>query len=147
VAALGRPGNAGGLLLSGIFVSSVVSRLRFSGARQRGANILEDLGLVTFVGIVGINAGASLLANSPGGGLQDLRRRFIACTIPPFVTWALGFHLFKINRRADGRRRGARSHSGPAGRLPRRSAPRSRGWVPCRLCVSGVLLTVLAILP
>ena len=60
-------GNAGGLLLSGIFVSSVVSRLRFFGSTPNAArNILEDLGLVTFVAIVGINAGASLLAQLTG---------------------------------------------------------------------------------
>jgi len=39
---------------------------------------------------------------------------FIACTIPPFVTWALGFHLFKINPAVlMGGVAGARSHSGP----------------------------------
>ena len=55
-------GNAGGLLLSGIIVSSLVSRLRFFGSTPNAArNVLEDLGLVTFIAIVGINAGATLL--------------------------------------------------------------------------------------
>src|SRR5213078_4748618 len=60
-------GNAGGLLLSGIFVSSAVSRLRFFGSTPNAArNILEDLGLVTFIAIVGINAGSTLLAQLTG---------------------------------------------------------------------------------
>src|SRR5688572_33002083 len=60
-------GNAGGLLLSGILVSSVVSRLRFFGSTPNAArNILEDLGLVTFIAIVGINAGATLLEQLTG---------------------------------------------------------------------------------
>ena len=43
-------GNAGGLLLSGVIVSSIVSRLRFFGNTPNAArNILEDLGLVIFV--------------------------------------------------------------------------------------------------
>ncbi|MFX5776577.1 hypothetical protein ABTE06_19730, partial [Acinetobacter baumannii] len=39
-------GNAGGLLVSGIIVSSIVSRLRFFGNTPNAArNILEDMGL------------------------------------------------------------------------------------------------------
>jgi putative transport protein len=46
-------GNAGGLLVSGVLVSSVVSRLRFFGNTPNAArNVLEDLGLVVFVAIV-----------------------------------------------------------------------------------------------
>ena len=52
-------GNAGGLLVSGIIVSSLVSRLRFFGNTPNAArNVLEDLGLVVFIAIVGVNAGA-----------------------------------------------------------------------------------------
>ena len=47
-------GNAGGLLVSGVIVSSFVSRLRFFGNTPTAArNVLEDLGLVVFVAIVG----------------------------------------------------------------------------------------------
>ena len=60
-------GNAGGLLVSGILVSSLQSRLRFFGNTPNAArNILEDLGLVVFVAIVGINAGNSLLSQLSG---------------------------------------------------------------------------------
>jgi putative transport protein len=139
-------GNAGGLLLSGIIVSSVVSRLRFFGSTPNAArNILEDLGLVTFVGIVGINAGASLLSQLTGVvALKIFLVGFIACTIPPFVTWALGFHLFKVNPAVlMGGVAGARSHSGPC-REAAKEIGSSVPWVgfPVGYAVSGVLLTV-----
>ncbi len=139
-------GNAGGLLLSGIFVSSAVSRLRFFGSTPNAArNILEDLGLVTFVGIVGINAGASLLAQLTGVvALKIFIVGFIACTIPPFVTWALGYHLFKINPAVlMGGVAGARSHSGPC-REAAKEIGSSVPWVgfPVGYAVSGVLLTI-----
>jgi putative transport protein len=139
-------GNAGGLLLSGIIVSSVVSRLRFFGSTPNAArNILEDLGLVTFVGIVGINAGASLLAQLTGAvALKIFIVGFIACTIPPFVTWAIGFHVFRINPAVlMGGVAGARSHSGPC-REAAKEIGSSVPWVgfPVGYAVSGVLLTV-----
>jgi putative transport protein len=139
-------GNAGGLLLSGILVSSVVSRLRFFGSTPNAArNILEDLGLVTFVGIVGINAGASLLAQLTGAvALKIFVVGFLASTIPPFVTWALGYHLFKVNAAVlMGGVAGARSHSGPAREAAKEIAS-SVPWVgfPVGYAVSGVLLTV-----
>jgi putative transport protein len=139
-------GNAGGLLLSGIFVSSAVSRLRFFGSTPNAArNILEDLGLVTFVGIVGINAGASLLAQLTGVvALKIFLVGFIACTVPPFVTWALGYHLFKVNPAVlMGGVAGARSHSGPC-REAAKEINSSVPWVgfPVGYAVSGVLLTV-----
>jgi putative transport protein len=139
-------GNAGGLLLSGIFVSSAVSRLRFFGSTPNAArNILEDLGLVTFVGIVGINAGASLLAQLTGViAVKIFLVGFIASTVPPFITWALGYHLFKVNPAVlMGGVAGARSHSGPA-REAAKEIGSSVPWVgfPVGYAVSGVLLTV-----
>ena len=139
-------GNAGGLLLSGILVSSIVSRLRFFGSTPNAArNVLEDLGLVTFVGIVGINAGASLLAQLTGAvAVKIFAVGFIASTIPPFVTWALGYHVFKINPAVlMGGVAGARSHSGPA-REAAKEIGSSVPWVgfPVGYAVSGVLLTV-----
>jgi putative transport protein len=139
-------GNAGGLLLSGILVSSVVSRLRFFGSTPNAArNILEDLGLVTFVGIVGINAGASLLAQLTGAvAVKIFLVGFIASTVPPFVTWALGYHVFRINPAVlMGGVAGARSHSGPC-REAAKEIGSSVPWVgfPVGYAVSGVLLTV-----
>jgi putative transport protein len=52
-----RSGKAGGLLVSGVILSSVTSRFGFFGNTPATAhNVLEDLGLVAFVAIVGINA-------------------------------------------------------------------------------------------
>jgi putative transport protein len=139
-------GNAGGLLLSGIIVSSVVSRLRFFGSTPNAArNILEDLGLVTFIAIVGINAGATLLAQLTGSiAVKILVTGFVASTIPPVLTWAIGYHLFKINPAVlMGGVAGARSHSGPA-REAAKEIDSSVPWVgfPVGYAVSGVLLTV-----
>jgi len=139
-------GNAGGLLLSGIFVSSAVSRLRFFGSTPNAArNILEDLGLVTFIAIVGINAGATLLEQLTGAiALKIFLVGFIASTIPPFITWAIGYHFFKVNPAVlMGGVAGSRSHSGPC-REAAKEINSSVPWVgfPVGYAVSGVLYTV-----
>ena len=139
-------GNAGGLLLSGVIVSSAVSRLRFFGNTPNAArNILEDLGLVVFVAIVGVNAGNSLLAQLTGAiALKIFLIGFVACSIPPFIVWAIGYHLFKINPAVlMGGVAGARSHSGPC-----REAAVEIGstvpWIgfPVAYALSGIMLTV-----
>ena len=112
-------GNAGGLLVSGVIVSSLASRLRFFGNTPNAArNILEDLGLVVFVAIVGINAGNSLLAQLTGAlALKIFLVGFIACTMPPIIVWAIGCHVFKINPAVlMGGVAGARCHSRPVPR-------------------------------
>jgi len=139
-------GNAGGLLLSGVIVSSIVSRLRFFGNTPNAArNVLEDLGLVVFVAIVGVNAGAGLLAQLTGAvALKIFIVGFIACSIPPFIVWAIGFHFFKINPAVlMGGVAGARSHSGPC----REAAVEIQStvpWIgfPVGYAVSGILLTI-----
>jgi putative transport protein len=139
-------GNAGGLLLSGILVSSVVSRLRYFGSTPNAArNILEDLGLVTFIAIVGINAGATLLEQLTGSiAIKIFVAGFVASTVPPFVTWAIGYHVFKINPAVlMGGVAGSRSHSGPA-REAAKEIDSTVPWVgfPVGYAVSGVLYTV-----
>lgn len=139
-------GNAGGLLVSGVIVSSVASRLRFFGNTPNAArNILEDLGLIVFVAIVGINAGNSLLTQLTGVlALKIFLVGFIACSIPPVIVWALGYHVFKMNPAVlMGGVAGARSHSGPC----REAAVEIKSnvpWIgfPVAYAVSGVLLTV-----
>ena len=139
-------GNAGGLLVSGIIVSSLVSRVRFFGNTPNAArNILEDMGLIFFVAIVGVNAGANLLSQLNGTvALKIFGLGFVACTIPPFIVWAIGFHLFKINPAIlMGGVAGARSHSGPA-REAAKEIDSSVPWIgfPVAYAVSGILLTV-----
>jgi putative transport protein len=139
-------GNAGGLLVSGIIVSSIVSRLRFFGSTPNAArNILEDLGLVVFIAIVGVNAGAGLISQLTGTvALYIFIAGFIVTTIPPFLVWAIGYHWMKINPAVlMGGVAGARSHSGPA-REAAKEIGSSVPWIgfPVGYAVSGVLLTV-----
>lgn len=139
-------GNAGGLLVSGVIVSSVVSRLRFFGNTPNAArNILEDLGLLVFIAIVGINAGAGLLSQLSGKvALFIFIAGFICTTIPPILVWAIGYHWMKINPAVlMGGVAGARSHSGPA-REASKEIGSSVPWIgfPVGYAVSGVLLTV-----
>lgn len=139
-------GNAGGLLVSGVIVSSIASRLRFFGNTPAAArNVLEDLGLVVFVAIVGINAGNSLLAQLTGAlALKIFLVGFVACSVPPIIVWAIGYHVFRINPAVlMGGVAGARSHSGPC----REAAVEIQSnvpWIgfPVGYAVSGVLLTV-----
>jgi putative transport protein len=139
-------GNAGGLLVAGVIVSSLVSRLRFFGNTPTAArNVLEDLGLVVFIAIVGVNAGATLLAQLTGSiALYIFIAGFIVCTIPPILVWIIGYHFFKINPAVlMGGVAGARSHSGPA-REAAKEIDSSVPWIgfPVGYAVSGVLLTV-----
>ena len=139
-------GNAGGLLVSGVIVSSIVSRLRFFGSTPNAArNILEDLGLIVFIAIVGVNAGAGLISQLTGQvALYIFIAGFIVTTIPPILVWAIGYHWMKINPAIlMGGVAGARSHSGPA-REAAKEIGSSVPWIgfPVGYAVSGVLLTV-----
>jgi putative transport protein len=139
-------GNAGGLLVSGIIVASISSRLRFFGSTPNAArNVLEDLGLVVFVAIVGLNAGATLLEQLTGAiALKIFIVGFVACTVPPFIVWAIGYHLLKTNPAVlMGVTAGARSHSGPC-REAAKEIDSSVPWIgfPVAYAVSGVLLTI-----
>jgi putative transport protein len=139
-------GNAGGLLVSGVIVSSLVSRLRFFGNTPNAArNILEDLGLIVFIGIVGINAGAALVSQLTGKvALLIFLAGFISTTVPPFIVWAIGYHMMKINPAVlMGGVAGARSHSGPA-REAAKEIGSSVPWIgfPVAYAVSGILLTI-----
>jgi putative transport protein len=139
-------GNAGGLLVSGVIVSSLVSRLRFFGNTPNAArNILEDLGLIVFIAIVGINSGAGLVSQLTGSvAFYIFLAGFICTTIPPILVWAVGYHFMKINPAVlMGGVAGARSHSGPA-REAAKEIDSSVPWIgfPVGYAVSGVLLTV-----
>jgi putative transport protein len=98
-----------------------------------------------FVAIVGINAGNSLLSQLTGAlALKIFLVGFVACTIPPFVVWAIGLHFFKINPAVlMGGVAGARSHSGPC-REAAKEIDSTVPWIgfPVAYAISGVLLTV-----
>ncbi len=138
-------GNAGGLLVSGIIVASLSSRLRFFGSTPNAArNVLEDLGLVVFVAIVGLNSGAALLEMTGSVAVKIFLVGFVACSVPPFVAWAIGYHMMKINPALlVGTVAGARSHSGPC-REAAVELKSSVPWLgfPVAYAISGVLLTI-----
>ena len=139
-------GNAGGLLVSGVIVSSIASRLRFFGSTPNAArNILEDLGLIVFIAIVGVNAGAGLISQLSGAvAVKIFVAGFLVCSIPPVICWAIGYHWMKINPAIlMGGVAGARSHSGPA-REAAKEIGSSVPWIgfPVGYAISGVLLTV-----
>jgi len=102
------------------------------------------IGMIEFPAF-GANAGAGSLSQLTGAvALTIFIVGFIACTIPPFIVWAIGFHIFKINpAELMGGVAGARSHSGP-----RREAAveiqSSVPWIgfPVGYAVSGILLTM-----
>jgi putative transport protein len=100
---------------------------------------------VVFVCIVGINAGNSLLSQLTGAvALKIFLLGFVACSVPPFIVWAIGFHWYKLNPAVlMGGVAGARSHSGPC-REAAKEIDSSVPWVgfPVAYAVSGVLLTV-----
>jgi putative transport protein len=100
---------------------------------------------VTFIAIVGINAGATLLEQLTGAiALKIFIAGFVASTVPPFITWAIGLYIFKINPAVlMGGVAGSRSHSGPA-REAAKETGTSVPWVgfPVGYAVSGVLYTV-----
>lgn len=130
-------------------MSSISSRLRFFGNTPNAArDILEDMGLIVFVAIVGINAGASLLEQLSGAvALKIFIVGFLASTLPPFVVWAMGLYLFKINPAVlMGATAGARSHSGPA-REAAKEIDSSVPWIafPVGYAISGVLLTIFGV--
>jgi len=140
-------GNAGGLLVAGVVVSSVVSRLRFFGSTPNAArNFVEELGLVVFIAIVGINAGASLATQlSADLAMKILVAGFVTCLLPPILVWAIGLHVMKINPAIlVGGVAGARSHPGPA-REAARATGSSVPWIgfPVGYAASAILLTVL----
>lgn len=139
-------GSAGGLLISGVIVSSVSTRLRFFGNTPNAArNIIEDIGLIVFIAIVGINAGAGLMNDlSVLLALKIFMVGFFACSIPPILTWAIGFHVLKLNPAVlMGAVAGARSHSGPC-REAANEIDSNVPWVgfPVGYAIAGVLLTI-----
>ena len=139
-------GAGAGLLVSGVIVSSIASRIRFIGYTPNAArNIIEDLGLVLFIAMVGVNSGAALISQLTGAiTLKILIAGFITTTIPPILVWAIGYHLMNINAAVlMGGVAGARTHSGPA-REAAKEIDSSVPWVgfPIGYAVAGVLLTV-----
>jgi putative transport protein len=139
-------GAAGGLLVSGVIVASLLSRYPvFPPTPSSSRQLMEDLGLTVFVAIVGINVGSTLLSSLSGSiALYLLLAGFIVTTLPPFLVWIIGQYVFKLNYAVlMGATAGARSHSAPC----REAAEEIGSTVPwigfsVGYAVAGVLLTV-----
>jgi putative transport protein len=139
-------GAAGGLLVSGVLVASLHTRLPvFSATPTASRQLLEDLGLTVFVAIVGINVGATLLAKLSGStALWLLVAGFAVTSLPPVLVWIVGRYGFRLNSAIMmGATAGARSHSAPC----REAADEIGSTVPwisfsVGYAVSGILLTV-----
>lgn len=99
-------GNAGGLLVSGVLVSTVASRPRFFGNTPTAArNILRTRPRRLRCDRRD-HAGNSLLSQLTGAiALKIFLIGFVACSVPPFIVWAVGWHVQDQRRGADGRRR------------------------------------------
>jgi putative transport protein len=139
-------GAAGGLLVSGVLVASLLGRFPLypqtpTPARQ----LMEDLGLTVFVAIVGINVGADLLAQLTGAvAAKIFVAGFLVTTLPPLLVWVVGYHGMKLNAAIlMGATAGARSHSAPC-REAADAVGSSVPWIGFSVgyAVSGVLLTV-----
>ena len=94
-------GSAVGLLLTGIALSTLRTRHpAFGGPYPEPARqLLEDLGLNIFIAILGINAGAGLLAAMSGDTLAPiLIGSVVLGVVPAAVAWSVGRNRpFRMN--------------------------------------------------
>ena len=139
-------GYAGGLLVSGLLVSALASRLDLPGYGPSPArDFLEELGLVVFVAIVAIQAGTALVTQLTAElATGILIAGFVVGTLPPVVAWAVGLHAMKINPAIlQGAIAGGRSHP-RAARVAARDAGSHVPWIgfPVAYAVSVLLVTV-----
>jgi len=138
-------GNSGGLLVAGILVSAISARVPSMGRTPDGGrNLLEDLGLATFVAIVAIDAGAMLATHgSPELVTKLAIAGLLTSMLPPVAAWVIGLHAMKINPAIlVGAVAGARSRMDPA-REAAREIGSSVPWIglPVAYAVSVVLAT------
>jgi putative transport protein len=143
-------GSAGGLLVAGLLVSCLASPLHFFGETPKAArSLLEDMSLAAFAAIVALDAGAALVAFSDAGLVAKLLVAGVAaCTIPPLLAWAVGYHLLKMNPAVlVGVIAGARGQEASA-REAALDMGSSVAWIgfPVALAVSGALLAALGYL-
>jgi putative transport protein len=138
-------GNAVGLLASGAIAAALSSRIGWLGRPSNAArDIVEKLGLVVFIAIVGIDAGTALGHLSAELALKMVAAGLLVSTLPPIAVWALGLHAMKMNAAIlAGAVAGARSHAECA-REAAEDMDSSVPWIgfPVAYAVSGVLLTL-----
>lgn len=93
-------GAAVGLLLVGIALSTLRTRHpSFGGPYPEPARqLIEDLGLNVFIAILGLNAGAGVVAAMSQGAVTPI---LIGCVlvgfVPPIIGWFIGSKVLKMN--------------------------------------------------
>ncbi len=93
-------GIAGGLLLTGLFISVLRTRRPQLGGPfpEPARRLLEDLGLVVFVAVLGLNAGAELVEAVRSGMVVPLLiGAVIVGIVPPVAVWLVGARIMKMN--------------------------------------------------
>ena len=139
------PGNAVGLLISGILVSTMAARLLPGGTAGTARNLVSELGLVVFLAVTGINAGASLAAQVSGElATKILIAGFFVGTLPPVIAWTVGLRFLKLNPAVlVGGVAGARAHP-DAAREAVKTIASNVPWTgfPVAYAVSVLLLTL-----
>ena len=91
-------GNAGGLLLAGIFMGFFRARNPMFGYIPQGAiNMLKDLGLNIFMVSVGLSAGGDILDAMQESGLVILLGGACIMLIPLLVGYLYGSLVLKMN--------------------------------------------------
>jgi putative transport protein len=92
-------GSSGGLLFSGVLVSTLRERFPIFGNTPTGARqFIEDVGLTIFVIVVGINAGASIAAQFVGSGaVYVFVSGVVVTSMPPLIGWLFGFYVLRLN--------------------------------------------------
>jgi putative transport protein len=93
-------GAAGGLMLAAIGLSAIRARHPSLGGPvpESARRMFEDIGVVLFVAVLGLNTGATLpeafAASSPGLLIVSV---LLVTFLPPILGWVLGVYVLKIN--------------------------------------------------
>ena len=93
-------GTSAGCLLAGIFVSYFRSRNpEFGGPVSEGARtFLQDIGLNMFVAVLAANVGPKILQSFQGTTVIWVAIiGTLAALVPPFVSFFIGYKVFKLN--------------------------------------------------
>lgn len=93
-------GAAGGLMIAGIAISALRARFPALGGPvpESVRRMFEDVGVVIFVAVLGLNTGGTLPAAFAAGNLGHMLIAIVIVAFVPVVLgWVLGMYLFKVN--------------------------------------------------
>jgi putative transport protein len=87
-------------MIAGIAISALRARLPALGGPvpESVRRMFEDVGVVIFVAVLGLNTGATLPAAFATGNLGHLLIAIvIVAFVPVLLGWVVGIYLFKVN--------------------------------------------------